>query len=257
MVGFSNYIRLFTVDPYFLKSVANTVLLMLMYLPAGICLGLIFASIVYSPNVKGRRLFQIANFMPNITTPVAVGLLFAMLFDWKTGMVNRVLIALGVSQTGFDYLGSPWGARIVVAGMVLWKSVGYCMTVYLAGLAGIPRTLYEAAELDGASAHQQFFYVTIPQIKDISLFLIITGTISGFSLLDEPMLLLSGWATTGGVVGGPMRSCLTSMWYLYDTAYGTTMHYGLAAAISYGLFLFIGVFSYFSVKMMYRGEKLI
>ncbi len=240
-VGLRNYIQLLTTDKWFLKSIGNTFLLMLMYVPLSVIVALLLSNLIFSKGVKLKRYFQISFFLPHITTSVAVGLMFALIFDWQTGTLNRALVQWGVLKEGLNWLGTPALARVITALMLFWTYFGYCTVFYLSGLSGIPEELYEAAKLDGANAWQTLRRITIPMLKPITQFLVVTSIISGFQVVEEPMLLLNGWATVGQPVGGPQRSCLTAVWYLYDVAFGrnSKMEYSKGAAIGYLTFLFI------------------
>lgn len=253
-VGFTNYIKLFTIDPYFWKSIINTLILLLESLPVQIIGGLLLAVALFSKRAKFKRLFQLVNFLPYITTPVAVGLIFWMFFDWQTGIVNRILTQSGILAEGINWLGNVWPARIVVGLMIIWKYTGYTMVIYLAGLANIPNDIYEAAYVDGSGPVHTFFKITVPLLRPVTVFLVITSIIGGLQLFDEPKLLLAGWGgASGSVVGGPDRGCLTAVWNLYDTAFGSNMRYGMGAAIAYGLFLVIFLVSIIGAKFLNRG----
>ena len=176
-----------------------------------------------------------------MTTAVAVGLMFALIFDWQTGMLNAVLLKLGVIAEGINWLGTPGTARFVTGLMLFWTYFGYCTVFYLSGMAGIPEDLYEAATLDGANRRQLLRHITLPMLRPTTTFLLLTSFISGSQIMAEPQLLLNGWASVGQTVGGPDRSCLTIVWYLYDTAFGngTRLQYGKGAAIGYLSFVLI------------------
>ena len=256
-IGFSNYLFLFNSSAYFFKAIWNTVIIMLEYLPLQILLGLGFAALIHAMKTRLKRFFQLAIFSPYITTPVAIGIIFALIFDWRTGLINTLLIELGILKEGINWLGNPVNARLIVGLTILWKNLGYVMMVYLAGISGIPNELNEAACIDGATSLQTFYRIIIPMLRPITLFLVITSIIGGFQLFEEPMLLLSGWTSGQIVVGGPERSCLTAIWYLYDIAFGgrSTIDYGLGAAIAYGLFIIIAIFSFLGFKFINRGEE--
>ena len=253
-IGVKNYIRLFTVDPYFWKSVLNTFLFVAVCVPALVFGGMLMAVMLNAKWVKGKRTLQCLSFLPYLTTPVAIGLIFALIFDWQTGILNRVLQAAEWMDTAYDWLGSPGTPREIVNLKVVWKYLGYNTMFFLSGMAGISSDIYEAAEIEGAGTVQIFFKITVPLLKNIMVFVMLTSIIGGLQLLEEPMQLFSGWATSSTQLGGPGSSCLTVMWYLYDTAFGTTMRQGLGAAISYSLFVIIAVFAFFSYRLSYRGE---
>ncbi|WP_219837566.1 carbohydrate ABC transporter permease [Paenibacillus sp. R14(2021)] len=255
-VGLSNYKFLFNPDSYFFQSVGNTLLFIAMTLPLQIIFGLAIASLLYSQFVKWKAFFQLINFLPYIVTPVAVGLMFNLLFDWQAGFVNKVLLHFGLIEEGIYWLGDPVYARMIIVLMLFWKGFGYTMIFFLAGLANIPKDLNEAAQVDGASGFRSFWSITLPLLKPVMTFIIITGIIGGFQLLEEPMLLLggSGMGSSSAVIGGPERCCLTTVWNMYDTAYGSTTRYGLGAAIAYGLCVIIAIFSFIGVRLQ-RGDQ--
>lgn len=255
-IGLANYINLFTNNPYFYKSLWNTVIFMVGYIPLIILLGMFLAVGLFNlPRFK--RMFQTLNLLPYITTPVAIGFIFSILFDWSSGLVNRLLTAAQIIPEGINWLGTGNLARLVVILMIFWRNLGYYLMIYLTGLTGIPPELSEAALVDGASKRQLFFHITLPFLKPITIFLVVTSIIGGFQLFDEPFLLFSGGLAGNGtqVVGGPERACLTTVWFFYDTAFQSTSKYGLSAAIAYGLFLFILAFSILSFKVFNRGEE--
>lgn len=250
-IGLGNYKRIFTNDPNFVKSVWNTVKIMLMSAPLSIVLGLVIAAFL-SNLTRGRHVFQTINFLPYITTPVAIGLIFSFLFDWNTGTVNQILKAMGLVTKGFNWLGSPLYAPIVVALMIIWKNTGYYMALYLAGITAIPEELYEAAKVDGAGTLTTFFRITIPSLKPITIFIVITSLIGSLQLFDEPNALFT--TGIGSVVGGPDRSALTIVWNFYDISFKTTTRLGYGSAVAVVLFLIIVVVSLVGLKVMNRKE---
>lgn len=207
-VGFRNYINLFTKDRLFLKSLFNTVLIMLMSLPVNLILGLVIAYLLFQL-VKGRRLFQVVNFLPYITTPVAIGFIFSYIFDWNSGILNGLLTHFNILQENYFWLQHPWSARLIVAIMIVWRNFGYCMMIYLSGMTAIPQDVYEAAAIDGAGKVKTFLHIILPLLKNVTVFLFITALIGGFQMFDEPVQLYSGWSAASKSVGGPDYSVLT------------------------------------------------
>lgn len=250
-VGIANYVRLFTKDKLFFKALGNTFTFMAIYIPILILGGLLIAVMLYKLS-KGRRLFQTLNILPYITTPVAIGIIFSFLFDWSTGIVNNVLLRLHLVDEGLNFLGSPGSARFVVILLIVWKNFGYYMLIYLAGLATVPEDVNEAASIDGASAFQVFWHITMPLLKPITEFLILTSIISGFQLFDEPYLLFS---SAKSVLGGPGRSCLTSMMYFFDQTFKSSTKLGYGASVSYSLFMFIMAASAIISLVLRRKER--
>lgn len=231
-VGIDNYTRLFT-DPTFYKSLWNTVLVIVIAIPLQIFCGLIMAVLLKDFFNRARTALQFINYTPNITTPVAVGLVFAILFDTRIGAVNHILAAIGLSGD-IDWLGQPGTARAVTIILLVWKYFGYMMVMFLAGLSTISADLYEAAKIDGASYFQTFCRITLPMLKPTFVFLTTTSLISGLQLFAEPQLLFSRTANAAG----PKDSVLTAIMYMYDTAF-QRFDFGYGAAIAYGLFLII------------------
>ena len=253
-VGLSNYINLFTKDRLFLKSLFNTVLIMLMSLPVNLILGMVIAYLLFCL-ARGRRLFQVVNFLPYITTPVAIGFIFSYIFDWNSGILNGLLTHFGILEENYFWLQQPWSARLIVAIMIVWRNFGYCMMIYLSGMTAIDQDIYEAAAIDGAGKLKTFFTIVVPLLKNISVFLLITAMIGGFQMFDEPVQLYSGWSAASRSVGGPDYSVLTVIWKFYDDSFGSNTRLGYGAAIAYTLFLIIGACSLFSYFWSNRKDS--
>ncbi len=252
-IGLKNYINLFTTDAYFWKSIGTTTLTMLIVVPVSIFLSLVFSAVLDSMSEKASTFFRVTNFLPYITTSIAVGLLFALLFGQRAGVVNGALMQLGIIEEPIYWLGYAGTSRFVLVVLLLWQGLGYSVVLYCAALAGVDRQLYEAAEIDGANAVQRFFRITIPLLRPITLFSLITKLSGALQLYEAPMMLFS--ATGGDTAGGPGRVGLTTMWYFYDTAFRTQMNLGKGAAISYALLVFILLFTGVGQKLMDLAEQ--
>ena len=144
-VGIENYIRIFTVDKLFIKSLSNTIIIMGMSLPVTLFSGLVMAYLLFQMT-KGRRFFQVMNFLPYITTPVAIGFIFSYIFDWNSGILNTILTSLGLMEENYFWLQNSWSARGIVALMIIWRNFGYCMMIYLSAMTSISQSVYEAAD---------------------------------------------------------------------------------------------------------------
>lgn len=249
-VGLDNYIRIFTKDATFLKSLWNTLYIMMLGFPISVFLGLLIAAFL-SNLKKFRNLFQTINFLPYITTPVAIGLIFTFLFDWNTGIINRIIEFFG--GEGINWLGNAKFAPIVIGIMIIWKCTGYYMALYLAGITSISTDIYEAAKVDGAGTVKTFFKITMPLLKPITIFITITSLIYALQLFDEPNLMFN--VSTTSIIGGPDRSCLTMVWNFYDVAFGSTARLGYGSAVSSTLFIIIVAASLFGMRFMNRKEE--
>jgi ABC-type sugar transport system permease subunit len=248
-VGLGNYTRVLA-DPKFFGAIKNTMILFVITIPFELLLGLLTACALKDFFSKHRGLFQLFNFLPYITTPVAVGIIFSLIFEWKSGIVNGVILALGGKAV--YWLGVPWAARVVVAAMIVWKGYGYNMVMFLAGLSTISDELYEAAKIDGANWWKSFTRITLPGLQPIFVFVVTTSIINAWKLFDEPQLLFSG---SSQPIGGPERAVLTVVMRYYESTF-RNFEFGYGSAIAYMLFLIIALFSVISVKSMNRGSEI-
>lgn len=250
MVGLKNYINIFTKDTTFWSSLANTVKIGIIGFPVAIILGLVFAALI--SNLKHfKNLLQTVNFLPYITTPVAIGMIFTFIFEKHVGFLNKLITLLGGEAVNFT--GSPFWAPFVISFMIIWRCTGYYMAMYLAGITSISEDVYEAATIDGANRVQIFFRITIPLLKSVTTFLIITSAIYAFQLFDEPNLLFTNQSSS--TVGGPGQSCLTMVWNFYNQAFGANPRLGYASALSSVLFVIIVIVSLIGLKLMNGKEE--
>lgn len=252
-VGLSNYVQLFTQDVLFYKSLSNTILIMLLSTPLALILGMFLAHTLFQMG-KGKRFFQTTFFLPYITMPVVIGFIFSYMFDWSVGYVNLFMVKVGLLKEGYYWLGDPFTARLIVAFMIIWRYFGYYTTIYLAGMTTIPAEIYEAAKVDGATGIKTFFAITLPMLRNVTVFLVVTSVIGGLQMFDEPLLLYTGWGNVVNV-GGPDYSVLTVIWKFYNDTFKTNSMLGYGAAISYALFLIIIILSFISYKLSAGKEE--
>jgi lactose/L-arabinose transport system permease protein len=210
-----------------------------MYVPLLLFLSLLFAVILNSTFVRFKAFFRAAYFIPYITSLVAVGFTFRMLFGNEYGFVNEMFISLGLDKV--DWLGTVWGARITLAILVIWRWLGYNMVIMLAGLQNIPTDLYESARIDGAGPVQSFFKITIPMMAPILLFTSILSTIGTFQLFAEPLVLTRG-------SGGPENAITSVIMYLYNQSF-SYLKFGYASAMAYVFFLLMFVLTMLQIRV--------
>jgi cellobiose transport system permease protein len=222
--GLGNYERLLNSDRV-ISALGNTVIFLIILLPVIISLTLVLATILNSPQIKGRKIFRILYFLPYITSVVIVAIIFQLLLNDNFGWINGILQAIGIDRIA--WLTEAWPARFSVMLMVLWGATGYNVLIMLGGLQGIPAELYDAASVDGADIIQKFFFVTVPMMRGVILFVAITTTIGLLNLFTQPWLLFSG---TGGA--GPDQATATLNTIQYSTAF-QSQRYGEAAALGF------------------------
>jgi len=221
-------------DKLFWQSMLNGVIIFIMYVPLLLFMALVLAVILSSGRVKGYKFFRTIIFLPFITNMVAAGFTFQILLEQNSGLVNQALGYLGLP--GVPWLENIWWARVSLCLLIIWAWLGYDMVIMLAGLQTIPHDYTEAALVDGASPIQAFFHITIPLMRPVILFLLITSTIGTFALFTEVYILTNQ--------GGPISATLTPMLRIYKVAFDS-FQFGYAAALSYTYFALIFVLAIF------------
>ncbi|NHN30303.1 carbohydrate ABC transporter permease [Paenibacillus agricola] len=237
--GFSNYEFIWS-DKTFWRALKNTIIMGVMGLGIGLPASFIIASMING--ITARRLsvlFKAIYFLPNVTSTVAASIVFLLLlYPTEKGIANTFLSWFGVAPLG--WLADPRYAQFSVILMDTWHGLGYSVLIWLAGLQGISRDLYEAASVDGAKRLQQWFYITIPSMKPVIFFMVVMGTINAFKRFGEVFVI-------GGPDGNPGGSLFTLMLYVYRYGF-YTYEFGKAAAASYVIFIIILIFTLFNFK---------
>jgi len=244
-VGIENYERLLT-NEVFLKSIFNTWFIWLMNFIPQIVFALLLAVILYEWQIRGKDAFRTVFFLPNLVTAASIGVLFAVLLDWQHGSLNHILMALKFIIEPINWLSKVSIARGAVAFIQWWQWFGYTTIIVMAGLSSISGELYEAAFIDGASKTQAFFRVTLPLLRPIILYVVITSLIGGLQIFDIPRVLTNGR-------GAPDNAITTMVLYLYNQAF-KNFNVGYASSVAYTLFFMILFFSILSFKLL-SGKK--
>ncbi|MBP1962911.1 sugar ABC transporter permease [Paenibacillus aceris] len=243
-VGLRNFRNLLTDDPEFWKSVGNTFVIWFLSTVPQLFAALVIAFLLNAAFMRFKDFYRAVYFLPNITSIVAVAIIFGSFFGSQFGLINGLLQAVGLPR--IEWINDPFWVKVAISLMVIWRWSGYNAIIYLAGLQSIPHDLYEAATIDGASRTQQFISITLPLLRPIILFTVILSTIGGMQLFTEPLILV-------GNTGGATKEGLTLVLYLYNQAFGNQM-FGYASAVAWMLFLIIGIFSFVNWKFVSRGE---
>ncbi|MGQ9632549.1 MAG: carbohydrate ABC transporter permease [bacterium] len=225
-IGLSNFIRSFTKEPLFWKSLFNTVYYVGFSVPLGLVMGFTVA-LLLNTKIRGMTIYRSIFYMPAIVPSVGSAILWLWLFHGgRGGLLN---MALGIFKLGpIDWLGEEATSKPSLIIMSLW-GIGGGMIIYLAGLQGIPRQLYEAAEVDGASWLQKLLHITIPMMTPTIFFNLIMGIINSFQVFNAAFIMTRG---------GPLNSTYFYMLYLYDSAF-SYFEMGYASSLAWILFIII------------------
>ncbi|KMY49919.1 carbohydrate ABC transporter permease [Peribacillus loiseleuriae] len=224
-VGLDNFKALFE-NEGFLKSVANN-LLFLLTVPLTMIFSLLIA-IVIDKHVYMKSYFKVAFFMPYISSIVAIAVVWQVLFNPTDGPINQFLFSIGIENPP-TWIADPNFALISVMLIQIWAAIGFNMILFLAGLQSISKELYEAADMDGATAWDKFKNIMLPALSPTTFFLLITGIIGTFKVFDLIAVLTKG---------GPINSTTMLVWHLYESAF-VNLKIGYASAIAVILFIFV------------------
>jgi ABC-type sugar transport system permease subunit len=219
-IGTANYTRLVH-DRLFWKAIGNTLKFLLLHIPLQLVVSLLLAQLL-NQQIRAKSLFRASFFMPVIVSGVVVTILWQQLLGFDSGLINRLLVNLGVEKTG--WLIDPDIAIYSIAVMATWKNVGLYVILFLVGLQTVPTQYYEAAKLEGANRWQQFYHITLPMINPTIFMVVILSTIGGFSLFIEPYIM------TGG---GPLNTTLSAVLYIYKQAF---QYYNMGYSATLGFF---------------------
>jgi len=243
-IGIANYIEAVT-DPLTIKSLKNTLIYTIGAVPVGMVLALGLALIMNQENLRLRTFFRTVYFIPVITSWVAVSFVWIWMFEPRWGLVNSFLSIFGI--TGIKWLASPTWALPAIMIVAIWKGLGYNMVIFLAGLQGISRELYEAAEIDGANRWQRFWHITIPLLNPTIVFITVIAVIGSLQVFTPAVVM----TTLQGEAGGPINSTRVMVYHIYATAFRYT-RLGYGAALAFLLFALILVVTLVQLRLTQR-----
>jgi multiple sugar transport system permease protein len=237
-VWFDNFTKLFH-DDLFWKSLQNNVIFTGVTVPAAMLLGLSIA-VILNQFVYLKNFLRVLFFLPYVSSIVAISIVWSVLYNPTKGPINQFLKSLGVEQLP-GWLASQYWALPAIMIMVIWTYTGYTMVLYMAGIQGISKDLYEAADIDGATKIKQFFSITMPMLKPTSFLIAVTLVISTFQVFAAISVMTKG---------GPLNSTMVLSYYIYVQAF---QYYkvGYAAAVSWVLFIII----FMITLIQWRGQK--
>ena len=241
-VGGKNYERLFT-SPYFVQSIGNTLLIWIFSIIPQLTIAFTLSLLLHNKWLRGRSILRNVYYFPNLVTPVTIALLFYTLFVYPGGSVNQVIALLGFQQV--DFQNNPMLARLVISIAICWKNFGFNIIYFTAALHSIPQDIYEAAMVDGVNAWQKTTRITLPMMRPILIYIMITSIIGGLQIFDESKLVFRDVPDNGAT---------TMVKYLYDSAFDR-FQFGFGAAVAVGIFLVILTASGISLLATRLGQE--
>lgn len=243
----ANYQKLMK-DQVFWISVWNTAKYVIITVPLQMALGLLIALSVERIHHL-RWFYRMIYFLPYITSIVAVSWVWRLMFDPSTGFLNVLIGWLGIHSQ--NWLGDPKEALFCVSAVMIWQSMGFSMLIFMAGLQGIPKHLYEAAQIDGAGSWKMFWKITLPLLNPTIVFLAVTGVIQALQTFTQIQNLT---ASSGASAGGPLNSTVSIVVYMYRNAFQDfNMQY--ASAIAVVLFIFILLVTLLQMKVLNKSYE--
>lgn len=237
-VGLKNYKRVFT-DEVARTGLKNTLMFSAVVVPLQTIFALIISSVLNS-KIKGKYFFRTVYFLPTLTSSSALTMIFMFMFN-VTGPINNLLINLNIISKGINFLQEPAFALKVIMIMNIWSTIPMYTTMYLASLQDLPASMYEAADIDGAGSVKRFWYITIPYLKPITTYVLLTSIIGTLQMFDQAYIFSNG-------SGGPANSTLTVSLMIYKYAFGTQNAMGYAATMAVILAIIIMIISRIAEK---------
>lgn len=235
--GVGNFISQFQ-SPVFWKSLKNTSIYTVLYIPISITISLLLAFALNK--VKGKELYRIFYFMPVVTSSVSIGVIWMWILNGDIGILNQLLEAVGIA--GPQWLTDTNLVMVSIVILSVWWQVGFNMIIFLAGLQGISRSYYEAAEIDGATSFKKFRHITLPLLSPTTFFVSIMAVISSFQVFDQAFVM---------TMGGPAKSSYTIVYHIYEMAF-VNFKMGESSAAAMMLFVIILFFTLIQFKVSKR-----
>jgi cellobiose transport system permease protein len=232
-IGLANFDELF-IDTRFWNALVNTLDIWLLSTIPMLIFSIGLAAILHNPALRGSTFFRTILLVPNITSVLAIAIVFGQLFGRDFGMVNIIVGAFGFEH--IDFVQGTTSSHVAIASMIVWRWTGYNALIFLAAMLAIPNELYESASLDGAGKFKQFIYVTLPSLRNTITFVLIVGTIGGLQVFAEPLIL------GGSFNGGDSGQFSTLTLFLFEQAF-VAYKWGYAAAIGIMITVIVAIVS--------------
>jgi multiple sugar transport system permease protein len=242
--GLENYAYIFQQDDRFRQALLNTIRFTILGVGANTILGLAGALLLNS-RLRYRGLWRTIFFLPMVTAPLALGMMWGTLLNKNFGLINRILLAIGLHAQPF--LSSPDQALYCIILIAVYQYVGYYIVVFTAGLQGIPQEYFDAAAVDGANSIQTFWHITLPLLRPVLLFLVVTNTIGALQVFDIVFATTTGGAETSG--GGPAGATMVVVLHMFNNAF-KFFRMGRASAMAIILFAIIFIVTLIQLRLV-------
>lgn len=243
-IGLDNY-RALLRDSTFHDALSNTIIYWVADIVFVLLLALLLASLLHNAWLRGGKTMRVILFLPYVTATVAVGLVFNMIFDYNSGLINAILANLGLAPV--PWLNSTEWSKVPVIALNIWRVTPWYMLIIFSGLLAINPGYYEAATVDGANAFQKLIYITIPSLAPILFFCFVTETIETFRIFTEPYVM------TGG---GPGSSSLSIVLYLYQNGF-QIFKMGYASTIAWALTFILLIIAAAQIVLLRRQSGML
>ncbi len=243
-IGLGNFTNLLADDTLW-KALRNTLSIWVLGTIPQLALALYMATLLNRTRLRFSGFWRSAILIPNVTSVLAIAVIFSSLYGRDFGLINYALSFFGIDK--INWMNGTFSSHVEIATMIIWRWTGYNALIYLAAMQSIPKELYESAQLDGANAWEQFKFITLPGIRNVLIFTVTMSTIGGLQTFNEPYIL-------GGVTGGNDKQFYTLAMFLYEEAF-RKFQFGYGAAIGIFIFFCVVIFAIINASIASKIAK--
>ena len=243
-IGLANFTNLLADDTLW-KALRNTLSIWVLGTVPQLALALYMATLLNRTRLRFSGFWRSAILIPNVTSVLAIAVIFSSLYGRDFGLINYALSFFGIDK--INWMNGTFSSHVEIATMIIWRWTGYNALIYLAAMQSIPKELYESAQLDGANAWEQFKFITLPGIRNVLIFTVTMSTIGGLQTFNEPYIL-------GGVTGGNDKQFYTLAMFLYEEAF-RKFQFGYGAAIGIFIFFCVVIFAIINASIASKIAK--
>lgn len=243
-IGLANFTNLLADDTLW-KALRNTLSIWVLGTVPQLALALYMATLLNRTRLRFSGFWRSAILIPNVTSVLAIAVIFSSLYGRDFGLINYALSFFGIDK--INWMNGTFPSHVEIATMIIWRWTGYNALIYLAAMQSIPKELYESAQLDGANAWEQFRFITLPGIRNVLIFTVTMSTIGGLQTFNEPYIL-------GGVTGGNDKQFYTLAMFLYEEAF-RKFQFGYGAAIGIFIFFCVVIFAIINATIASKIAK--